>query len=130
VNGKLDGAGRRKLVEEIGRFVAVPHVFIESYSHGLSVHARWLFVVLLYFVNHKTCQAFPSYDTLQRVTGYRRQAISKALRELEKTGWVVRHRRFGRSTIYKIKIPYEAQCLLAEQGHYPSKVFTTDSIDV
>lgn len=72
-----------KLVDQIGQFTTIPKSFIDSPS--LSAHARWLFVVLRSYTNSESDYSFPSYDTLQERTRFRRAAISGALKELQQT---------------------------------------------
>jgi len=94
--------------ETIGRFAAIPHTFIEGSKH-LSLHARWLFVALMYYRNNKTGKAFPTYDTLGRLTGMSKNMISKGIKELENEEqewvWLDREKRFGSSTIYWVLLP-------------------------
>ncbi|MCC7208350.1 MAG: helix-turn-helix domain-containing protein [Anaerolineae bacterium] len=91
-----------KLVDAIGQFATVPNTFIEG-AKGMSHTAFRLFVTLRYYTNGKTGDSFPSYDTLQELTGMNRRTIAKAVRELEAGGWIERKRRFSQSTIYTIK---------------------------
>lgn len=92
----------------VGRFAVVPHTFIENSKH-LSVHARWLFVALMFYRNSKSGLAFPSYDTLCKLTGMSRNRISKAIRELENKEqewvWLRRKKRPGSSTYYRLNLP-------------------------
>jgi hypothetical protein len=104
LNTKNQSTGRINLVDEIGTFAAIPTSFIEDSAH-LSAKAKWLFVVLRSYTNNITGQAFPSYDAMQKRTGFRRQAISDSLKELERAGWLERKQRFSKSSIYTLKIP-------------------------
>jgi hypothetical protein len=92
----------------VGRFAAIPHSFIEGSKH-LSLHARWLFVALMYFRNNRTGVAYPTYETLVRLTGMSKNMISKAIKELEDKEqdwvWLDRDLRFGCSTIYRLLLP-------------------------
>jgi DNA-binding MarR family transcriptional regulator len=94
--------------EMVGRFVALPHAFID-YTEHLTVHTRWLYVALLYYRNTQSGQAFPSYNTLYEKFGLRRKMISKGLKELEKEGWIKKKRRFGRSNTYRFFLPIESE---------------------
>jgi hypothetical protein len=91
---------RQGLYEKFGPFVGVPNFFIEE-ARGLFVHARWLWVCLRFYAGLKNT-AYPSYDALEELTGFRRAMISQSLRELEGSGWISRQRRFGQSTIYTL----------------------------
>jgi hypothetical protein len=119
VRGQLfskSNAGREKLneqnamknksisYEENGRFAMIPHPFIER-AKELSLHARWLFVTLMYFRNTKSGLSFPSYKTIRELTGLRRQMISSSIKELEKEGWLTRKKRYGNSTLYTLILP-------------------------
>lgn len=93
-----------KLSDEWGQFAGVPFEFIEA-SRDLSDYARWLFVLLRYYTNRNSGDCFPSYDEIQQITGWHRNRIAPALRELMAAGWLERKRRFGQSSIYILKRP-------------------------
>lgn len=92
------------LFDEIGRFITIPYTFIHA-GKSLSLHARWLFVALRYYTNGKSGVAFPSYATIGKLTGMRREKISSSIKELENNGWLERQKRFNNSTIYKLILP-------------------------
>jgi hypothetical protein len=92
------------LSDRIGPFVAIPHSFVK-YARGLSFHARWLFVTLRFYTNGKSGLAFPSYDKIKELTGMRREMIAKSIRELERSGWLRRKKRFNNSTLYELLMP-------------------------
>lgn len=85
----------------MGRFAMIPFSFIEN-AKRMKVHTRWLYVALVYYFNTKNGIAFPSYDTLTKLTGLRREMISNGIKELERDGWITRKRRFGNSTLYTV----------------------------
>jgi hypothetical protein len=93
-----------KLVDRIGQFVTVPFSFIHA-SKELSFHACWLFVVLRFYTNRRTGNAFPSYTTIRKITGMRREKISESLKELEQAGWLKKQSRFGKVNLYTVVIP-------------------------
>src|SRR5262245_50453591 len=93
-----------KFTDEWGTFTAVANAFIEQ-SLNLSVHAKWMFVLLRFHTNQKSECAWPSYDQLQALTGLSRTTVSKAIRELEEYGWLERRKRFGASVVYVLKRP-------------------------
>lgn len=97
-----DGKNTEK---KIGSFVMVSHDFINS-TTVMKYHrqARWLYVALLYFRNHKTGEAFPSYTTLAKLTKMNREGISKGLKELEYWGWINKKRQFGNSSVYTVHL--------------------------
>lgn len=92
------------LSDKIGPFVAIPHSFVKN-ARGLSFHARWLFVTLRFYTNGESGLAFPSYDTIHKLTGMRREMIAKSIGELERAGWLNRQKRFNSSTLYEIVMP-------------------------
>lgn len=94
----------KKLSDLIGQFATIPNSFIQE-AKTLSTEAKWLFVILRYHTNSKTGNAFPSYTKINEITGFHRKTISKALKELEGTGWLTKQRRFGASTLYALQIP-------------------------
>jgi hypothetical protein len=87
--------------EAMGPFVMIPHSFINN-SRNLSFHARWLYVALLYYRNGESKMAFPSYETMHKLTRLRRNKISDGIKELEREGWMKRKKRFGSSTLYTL----------------------------
>jgi DNA-binding transcriptional regulator YhcF (GntR family) len=91
-----------KFTDEWGSFTAIPNVFIAG-SERLSDHARWLFVLLRFYTNQESECAWPSYSRLQELTAWSRATISKAIKELEKNGWLERRKRFGLPVVYVLK---------------------------
>lgn len=94
----------RRIYEQRGPFIAVPLGFRED-GLALSVHAKWLYVILLSYASvndEKSSTVNPSYRTLVRDSGLRREMIAKALNELEGGGFITRQKRFNRSTVYSI----------------------------
>lgn len=100
---------KRELRDSIGfPFTPIPHGFITFKKEDGSTHSHIafrLFVCLRHFTSIHTNDAFPSYDTLRELTGMTLNSIGKALRELEKSGWLSKKKRFGRSTIYTLLTP-------------------------
>lgn len=93
-----------KLFEELGPYTALANSFIEHSQH-LSDSARWLYVLLRFRTNDASGTAWPSYEDLQRLTGWSTSTIRKAIRELEERGWLECRRRFGASAVYVLKHP-------------------------
>lgn len=94
--------------DNMGKFVMIPHSFIQdAKDKKLSYHARWLFVALRYYTNGRSGTAFPSYSTINRLTGMRREKISASIKELENAGWVTKQPRFGNSSIYTLTVPQQ-----------------------
>lgn len=96
----------RQLVDRIGSFTAVPNQFIDSAAVGSD--AFRVFVYLRRCVNSANGQetAWPAYETILDACrlGHRRK-LAAALKELGDAGWIERHRRFGTSTVYVLKMP-------------------------
>lgn len=120
---------KTKLVDEIGQFTAVPDEFIKA-SHDLSDRARWLFVLLRFYTNGRTGDAFPSYDEIQTMTGWSRRHIAPVIRELLSSGWITRQKRFGASTIYRLTRPISSPVGTNDEVHSSSPVGTTISSPV
>lgn len=97
-------AAEPRLSDKIGRFVAIPHSFVEDMPN-LPQCAIALFLYLRYKANISTDEAFPSYESIERDTGMTRPTISKALKALINRQWIKARRRFSSSTIYEICIP-------------------------
>ena len=94
------------IVDRIGNFTVVPNAFIDNAS--MSHDAVRLFLLLRRLSNGQDDVpiAFPSYDTIKTRTGIGSYTtIAKALRELESAGWMMRQKRFGKSTIYVLTTP-------------------------
>ena len=90
-----------KLVDEIGSFTAVPNWAIEI-GDKIGTDGLVLLMALRYHsgVNN---EIFPAYDLLQEHTGLTRRRIAIAIRKLEELKIIERRRRFGQSTIYRLK---------------------------
>ena len=95
---------RPKLIDTIGQFTAVPNAAIKSIAE-IGPEAFTLFVYFRYRTNSESEVAFPSYDTIQRDTNFHRRTISRAIWTLVQAGMLERQKRFGRSTLYMVKIP-------------------------
>lgn len=104
---KQKSAQQAELVDEIEiPFAQIPTAFLEAAKgKAMSNHARWLFVILRGYLNRSSKVAFPSYDRIKEDTSWAYDTISKALKELEETGWLSRQKRFGDSTIYRLHLP-------------------------
>jgi hypothetical protein len=101
--------------EDTGMFAMIPHSFIKE-AKLLKVHTRWLYVALVFYRNNKSGVAFPSYDTIQELTGLSRRMISKGLTELEKSGWIKpRSKRFGNSNVYRVVLNKEGKKFVKKQ---------------
>lgn len=104
---KKTSPAQAELVDEIEYpFAQIPTAFLEAAKgKAMSNHARWLFVLLRGYLNRASKVAFPSYDRIREDTSWAYDTISKALKELEDTGWLSRQKRFGDSTIYRLHFP-------------------------
>lgn len=91
------------LKDEIGDFVAIPLSFIED-DHQ-TAESRVVFMVLRYHTNRRRKRSFPGYETIMRETGLKRNKTAEGLAVLEKTGWLVKHRQFGRASEYELRYP-------------------------
>lgn len=56
------------------------------------------------FTNEETHECYPSLETLMRHTGLSKNAIRGAFRDLESYGWLTRHHRTARTTVYRLDI--------------------------
>lgn len=90
------------LRDEIGDFTAIPNDFITDDRQ--TPESLCVFVFLRFHTNKRTKTAFPSYETLIGETKLSRQKLAAALALLDKTGWVVKQKRFGASTLYRIRM--------------------------
>lgn len=91
------------LKDEIGDFVAIPHSFIEDDQQ--TAESRVVFMILRYHTNRRRKRSFPGYETIMRETGLSRQKTAEGIAVLAKTGWLVKHRQFGRATEYELRYP-------------------------
>jgi hypothetical protein len=113
--------------DNMGKFVMIPHAFIrDAKDKRLSYHARWLFVALRYYTNGQSGVAFPSYSTINKLTGLRREKIASSIIELEEAGWLTKQPRFGNSSIYTLTVPQPeeliAPCESAEAADLSSEI--------
>jgi len=98
-----------------GSFTIVPNEVLES---DLSARAVLVFVALMSRVSHDSAAAkcWPSYEAIaERCAVKGREAISAALNELEKKGFLKRERRFSASTIYTLMRPSVASSSESER---------------
>ena len=93
-----------RLIDKIGRFVAISHTFVEDMPN-LSPASVKLFLYLRFRANNQTDEAFPSYDAISKDTGLARATISEGIKGLIERGWLKKKRRFSNSTIYEICNP-------------------------
>lgn len=97
----------RKSTMDLGegkRFAMVPHSFIEE-AKNMSHQTRWLYVALVYYRNTQTGDAFPTYETIRKLTRLTRDKISKGFKDLLERGWIEDKRtRFGGSTFYRVNL--------------------------
>ncbi len=101
--------------EVTGMFAMIPHNFIKE-AKNLKVHTRWLYVALVFYRNSKSGVAFPSYETIRKLTGLRRQKISEGLTELEESGWIKpRRKRYGASNVYRVLLNKEGKKFVRKQ---------------
>lgn len=91
-------------------FTRIPHYFIERGRH-LTPQAKWVWVILRTFENFKTKLIFPSHLKIEEESGLSRAAVNKALKELEEFKWIVKEKKSGKSTRYKLNF----------DAHYPDK---------
>lgn len=98
-----------------GSFTIVPNEVLES---DLSARAVLVFVALMSRVSHDSAAAkcWPSYEAIaERCAVKGREAISAALNELEKKGFLKRERRFSASTVYTLMRPSVASSSESER---------------
>lgn len=93
-----------KLIDEIGQFATIPHSVIKLWPL-IGTDAIGLFVYLRYRTHRRRRVAFPSYDTIYKETKMNRHKISKSIKVLEAFRILERHKRFGKSTEYALKLP-------------------------
>lgn len=94
------------LRDEIGDFVGIPILFLEDEQQ--TAESRVVFMILRYHTNRKRKRAFPGYETIMREAGLSRQKTAAGLDVLERTGWLVKHRKFARKTEYELRYPSAA----------------------
>ena len=92
------------LYDEIGQFTAIPNWAIEMGSE-IGTDGLVLMMALRYHSGNNGL-IFPAYDTLKKHTGLSYRKIAAAIRKLEDLTIVERQKRFGKSTIYRLKNRY------------------------
>jgi len=93
-----------RLVDEWGFLTPVPELVIEHMAQ-IGVDAFAVFSYLRYRTNKDRHVAWPGYKDMESKTGLRRERIAAALRALEDAGLLVRTKRFGDSTVYRLVRP-------------------------
>lgn len=93
-----------ELVDDVQPFTMLQNAFIDDAR--VSPAAFRLFVTLKSYTSGRSANktAFPSYETIREKSGLGSYAtIVRAIRELETLGWIVRVKRYGRSTLYTLR---------------------------
>ena len=72
--------------------------------------AKAVLLALAYHANKEDGAAFMGRETLAQWTGSDRRTVMRALRTLERDGWIVREERDGRTTLYRLKAPWQHLC--------------------
>jgi hypothetical protein len=93
-----------KLSDKIGAFTAVPVSFIKA-SQNMSSAAFRLFVILRFYTNRDSDDAFPSYKTLRQECNLSNGTLKRAIDELIEAGWLTRRKRFNGTAVYTLKYP-------------------------
>ena len=96
----------RRIYDEIGQFATIPVSVLRNPE--LSPNAFRLYAVLRSFTGSAENGdiAFPGYATLLRLCGYgNNRNVVRAIAELEELGLIVRQRRFGKTTVYRLINP-------------------------
>jgi len=87
------------------------HIFKELIRNGtwarLSLAGKALYPVIKAHANHKSGEAFPSIDTLEKYSGMAKQSVVKALKELEAEGLLVKSTSVGKHNNYSLVEKFE-----------------------
>lgn len=97
-------AGLSDFIDEWGFFTPVPEMVIERMA-ALGPDAFAVFCHLRYRTHRERRAAWPSYDDMASGTGMSRERIAAGLRTLEAAGFLERTKRFGQSTVYRLRPP-------------------------
>lgn len=93
-----------KLSDKIGQFATIPETVIAQWNE-IGNEGMLVFIYLRYRTNRERGTAYPSYDRIQNDTGMHPRAISRGIKALEKANLLERKKRFGKPTIYVLKLP-------------------------
>lgn len=91
---------RIKAVRENGGYTVVENTFVRDESIGRN--EKVVYLVLASFADQDTGQCYPSIATIQKFAGLTDKPVTKAIRELERIGWIKCQRRSNTSTLYWI----------------------------
>tara|TARA_R100000808_G_scaffold2316_2_gene9414 strand:+ start:1678 stop:2325 length:648 start_codon:yes stop_codon:yes gene_type:complete len=91
---------RIKAVRENGGFTVIENSFIRDESIGRN--EKVVYLVLASFADQDTGQCYPSIATIEKFAGLTDKPVMKAIRELERIGWIKCQRRSNTSTLYWI----------------------------
>ena len=75
----------------------------EVFSANVDAKAKLVFFALIYHAHKVTGEAFPSWNTLMRETGFSRSTICRSIKELESTGFITKINRAYNMPIYRLK---------------------------
>ncbi|HEY8560129.1 MAG TPA: helix-turn-helix domain-containing protein [Pyrinomonadaceae bacterium] len=99
------------------RFVQVSFDLVWG-GRYLTTPAKWLYVVLKSFQNHRSKRTFPGYEKIMKQSGMTRNAVAKGLKELEHWGYIVRNKTSGKVNNYEFRSP---AALSNGEDYYPTK---------
>ena len=96
--GKLELSVQRSPDDEVNgelgfRFVRALAVEKAALDANLSPAAVRVLAAILYFMNNTTKRAWPSYERIHEITGYSRDTIERAIRQLIGSGYLFRERK-------------------------------------
>jgi len=93
-----------KLSKKMGPWTPIPNdLFNRKEFIDLSTSAKWLFVVLSYHANRDTDVAWPGYKVIQEETGFAKQTVTDAIKDLKNAGLIYVSKRFGTSQLYHLR---------------------------
>lgn len=75
----------------------------EVFSANVDAKAKLVFFALIYHAHKVTGEAFPSWNTLMRETGFSRSTICRSIKELESAGFITKINRAYNTPIYRLK---------------------------
>lgn len=113
-----------ELADDVQPFTMIQNAFLDDAT--LSANAFRVFIVLKSFTSGraKTKTAFPSYATLKTRCNIGANAtLARAIRELEKRGWIARAKRSGRSSLYTLRATMSVSDIVK---NWPTTMSETD----
>jgi Helix-turn-helix domain len=82
-------------------FLWIPNSLFDSFISRIQPSSIVIYLTLARFVNNQTQKCYPSYDLIEKITGFSRPTIASGLQELRSIG-AISWEKEGRKNLYRL----------------------------